>query len=460
MQIAISPYFGPADLSRLQELPQDARLDMVSVADILRNSFVYPPHSIFEGVKLASLGFNPAQDLADQPEFLFPFRDHQRDPALIQADDRLVSSYHRLLCEAVSAATADMRRPWLLQSGGKDSTSLAIAVAESRPDTACITYLGGREENELESAAHVAATLGLKHEALVCDVARAYDRYVAIAARMPLLTADFALLSYVDLATEIASHDGDGIVDGLGSDLYFGMPVGWKGRVCNWLARDLSLPKAMATLPGIRGNFPLCFLLGTAQMDSRERYFPGSRFTDAEVDALFGQEIAWRSKARLSTFDDAVSATASADAMHNLLACIWEPGAYGKGQYPASALALKIAYPHCDRRLSDWVYRCVPSHKLIDPVSGSNKVLVREHIATRFEGLPYVTGKGCFRFDLVSLAQACFDQVHAYAVDAADVLPGAADWLESARPHLGNKYHASKFYLLAVVLPWILQRRQ
>ena len=61
MQIAISPYFGPVDLSQLQACPQDARLDLVSVADILRNSFVYPPHSILEGVKLASLGFDPTQ---------------------------------------------------------------------------------------------------------------------------------------------------------------------------------------------------------------------------------------------------------------------------------------------------------------------------------------------------------------------------------------------------------------
>jgi hypothetical protein len=36
-----------------------------------------------------------------------------------------------------------------------------------------------------------------------------------------------------------------------------------------------------------------------------------------------------------------------------------------------------------------------------------------------------------------------------------DVLPGAPAWLARHRQRLDNKYDASKFYLLAVVLPWL-----
>jgi hypothetical protein len=73
--------------------------------------------------------------------------------------------------------------------------------------------------------------------------------------------------------------------------------------------------------------------------------------------------------------------------------------------------------------------------------------------------LPYVRKKGSFRFDLRGLAEQRFDTVHDFAVEARDVLPGAAAWLERNRHRLGNKYHASKFYLLAVVLPWIQLHR-
>ena len=217
-----------------------ATIDLVSVADILRNAFVYPPHSIFEDIKLVTFGFSPSQDMQASPEFHFKFRDSGKRADTEGHPDHdmdWVGTYHRLLCEAVSESTRDIGSPWLLQSGGKDSTTLAIAVADARPDTTCITYLGGREENEVESATFVARTLGLRHETLMCDPGRAYDRYLAVADRMPLLTADFALLSYVDLATEIAGRGGDGVIDGLGADSYFGTPMSRQQRTLMRLAR-------------------------------------------------------------------------------------------------------------------------------------------------------------------------------------------------------------------------------
>ena len=95
---------------------------------------------------------------------------------------------------------------------------------------------------------------------------------------------------------------------------------------------------------------------------------------------------------------------------------------------------------------------------VVDPDTRDNKVLVRQHIAKRFRDLPYVSRKGSFRFDLRGLAKARFDQVHALAQQAHPMLPGATGWLERNRRRLDNKYHASKFYLLAVVLPWITAR--
>jgi hypothetical protein len=37
-------------------------------------------------------------------------------------------------------------------------------------------------------------------------------------------------------------------------------------------------------------------------------------------------------------------------------------------------------------------------------------------------------------------------------------MPGAARWLERNRGRMANKFFASKFYLLAVTLPWLLSR--
>ncbi|HEU0306531.1 MAG TPA: asparagine synthase-related protein, partial [Lysobacter sp.] len=404
-QIETSPYEGTPDLSGLASR-REGRIDAVSVADLLRNSFVYPPHSILEDVKLVTPGFDAGTDMREAPSFRFQFRERDRSHRRDNAAKDWVGTYHRLLCEAVNESCEGIRSPWLLQSGGKDSTTLAIAAAEAKPETVCITYLGGREENELTSARTIARTLGLRHESLVCDPGRAFDRYVEIAPRMPLLTADFALLSYVDIATEVAAAGGDGVMDGLGSDWYFGMALQNQQRVLTALSRGLRLPFALSELPLIDRSFVLCFVLSSLEMTRVERLFPGSRFSDAEVDELFGREVSHLSRARLETFRPELESAESPNEWRAMVASIsGGAAAFAKGLYTLEAMSLRPAYPFCNSRLREWVHREVPRDLLVDPTTRDNKVLVRQHIATRFGELPYVSRKGSFRFDVRGLAK-------------------------------------------------------
>lgn len=459
VQITMSPYYGDPDFSAVESRAAQAPTDLISVADILRNAFVYPPHSVYEDVKLVTFGFCPQQDMTRTPEFRFKFRNAGEVPEVASTEQDWVGVYHRLLCDAVARSCSGMRAPWQLQSGGKDSTTLAIAIADARPDTVCITYHGGREEDEVASAAQVAKTLGLRHETLVCDPGRAYDRYLAVVDRMPLLTADFALLSYIDLGTEIAAQGGDGMVDGLGADSYFGTPVSRQQRWLARLARQMRLPARISELPLVDRSFELCFVLGSLQMNAIERVFPGSRFTDAEVDALFGREMARESKARLALFEEEIASAGSAWEWRDMsMSIAGSAGAFAKGLYAARALSMRAAYPFCDRTLREWVHDEVPRRQKVDPETHVNKLLIRKHIATRFAELPYVRKKGSFRFDLCGLAERRFDVVRGYAQETRELLPGATPWLDRNRRRLDNKYHASKFYLLAIVLPWLAHR--
>ena len=451
-----------ADFSPLRHRGHDdSSLDLVSIADLLRNSFVYPPHSMYRDVKFAISGFEAGQDLHHDPQFHFHYQSSSVPRPRMDAFDgkALLKTYHGLLCDAVSRSSIHMRSPWLLQSGGKDSTSMAIAVAESRPDAICMTYLGGREENEVDSARFVANQLGLRHEVLVCDPGRAYDRYLAMVPAMPLLTADFAMLSYADLATEIAANGGDGVIDALGSDNYFGMPIHWRQRLKALLALRLRLPRGILESSLVNRNFRLSYVLGTLQMDAFERCFPGSRFSDAEVDALLGCPIADRSRQRLELFRADIEAAPSMDTQRRVAATIVESATFGKGMFTTSALSLSLAYPYRDVRLCEWIFQEVPDVLLVGS-GGVNKVLVRQHIAQHFQHLPYVRAKGSFRFDRCGLARQRFDQVHAFATQTQSLLPGAVRWLEDHRYRMDNKYYASKFYLLAVTLPWLLSRME
>ena len=461
IQIDTSPYLSEVDFSPVEGIQGDeVSIDPVSLADLLRNSFVYPPHSIYRNVKLAGTGFDPAQDMHAAPAYHYRFQSAlaRWRPAPGTVDEnKLLETYHRLLCDSIALTTANMQAPWLLQSGGKDSTTLAIALSETRPDTTCFTYYGGREENEIPSASQVAKKLGLHHETLVCDPERAYDRYLAMVPRVPLLTADFAALSYADLVTEVRARGGDGIVDGLGADEYFGCPLHNTDRLLALLARSIRLPHALFTSRLVSRNFKLCFVLSTLQMNEFERFLPGSRFSDAEVDALLGCDISASSRQRLESFRSDIDAAQSKEAIRRISCTILESGMLAKGMYLARAMSLRLAYPYCNESLRDWVFHQVPDDHLIGP-GGVNKVLMRKYIAGHFKDLPYVQSKGSFRFDLRGLASRRFEQVRAFAEQARDVMPGAPAWLDANRNFLGNKYFASKFYLLAVILPWLLDR--
>lgn len=459
LRLPLSPYLGEvrAPASQIRAFSA-GEVDLVSVADILRTTFVYPPHSIFRGVELLPYEFQQpdALDGGSVPEFHFRFPDADKASAWDGRSRDWPERWHHHLCGAVERACASMRQPWLLQSGGKDSTSLAIALADAVPDTTCITYLGGTEEDEVDSATHVARALGLRHETLVCDPARAYDRYLRLIPRMPSLTADFAMLSYVDLLAEVVANGGDGVIDGIGSDFYFGAHTSAKARLLPRLALDATLPGFLSELPVIRHSFELCFLLGSVQMRPVERIFPGSRFTDAEVRELLGRDFVEASRARLDPFLAEIDAAASPEeqrAVSMSIACA--AGGFAKGIFTANAYGVHVAYPYCDRALADWVYRWLPREQMLDTHTHTNKVVVREHIARRFGELPYARRKGSFRFDVRGLARRRFECVHGLAKQASHKLPGAAPWLERNRRRLDNKYFASKFYLLAVVLPWL-----
>ncbi|GAB2579557.1 hypothetical protein ISP15_00200 [Dyella jejuensis] len=456
-----SPYAGDADFSPLEtRRAESGPIDHVSLADLLRNAFVYPPHTIYRDVKNLATGFALQQDMGNELRFHFAYQSASaasRPASNAVSDEALLHTYHQLLTRAVQQCTADIKAPWLLQSGGKDSTSLAIAIADVRPDTTCVTYLGGKEENEVESARFVARRLGLRHEGLVCDPARAYDRYLAMAPRMPLLTADFATLSYADLATEIGHRQGDGIIDALGVDPYFGVPLHLKDHLLRVLARSARIPGALLKHPLVGRSFKLCFALGTLQMTAFERYFPGSRFSDGEVDDMFGWNISTHSRKRMEAFHGDIEAAQSAEAVRRMVLVVLEAAGMAKGMYTAKAAGLRLAYPYCDKQFCEWIFNGVPDDRLIGP-GGLNKVLMRRYIAQHFQQLPYVQSKGSFRFDVQGLARQRFEQVHAFAVQLRGLLPGAPKWLEDHRHCLGNKFFASKFCLLAVTLPWLSSR--
>src|SRR5688572_23042632 len=103
----LMPQTSPATSPREAGRPTPAsprRIDPVSVADVLRNGFVCPPHSIFEGVDMEALSASLA---GRDPEaaYRFRYRDSGKhhDASATPTPD-WVDAYHRHLCDAISAS--------------------------------------------------------------------------------------------------------------------------------------------------------------------------------------------------------------------------------------------------------------------------------------------------------------------------------------------------------------------
>jgi asparagine synthetase B (glutamine-hydrolysing) len=427
-------------------------LDPISIADILRFGFVTPPYTVARRLQLTSCEHVLRSAVAASRQ-AYESRHESSDL------DSYVRVYHDLLCDVLKVVGERAKHPYLLQSAGKDSTSLAIAMADALPNVTCLTYCGASEEDEAESAGAIAEQLGLRHTVVRSDIHRAYDSYLHKVAGMPLITGDPAMLSYFDIIAGIGEDPCDTLVDGIGSDIYFGYIADGRKRLEEMLALELGSMARICEWRGVRRSKYLCYALSTFAMPRAHRILPTSRFTDAEVDALMGRKLSLASQTR---FDDTiVGINAPPEAVRNLVLTLREIAApIAKGSYAAMAHGLFVAYPYMDSRLIHWVRDSLPDRFRWDPRRRVNKVLVRRHIERRLGVLPYVRKKGSFHFDLATFAK--HHVVHVMDMARAwggDLLPGAERWLMDHRNDFGNKYFASKFYLLAILLPWIGSRR-
>lgn len=424
-----------------------SEIDLISIADILRNGFATPPYTVSGRVRL---------DGCDEVTDLVVERQHETKDDMEGID--YIDAYHKVLCGVMRSACGGHRSPWLLQSGGKDSLSLAIALAEEFPGSNCITYSGGREEDEVASARYAAGRLGLRHQVIIGDCDRAYRSYLSRVKDMPLITGDAALLSYFDIMSALSSSSCDAVIDGIGSDIYFGYACSQRQRWELRLALGLRGIDAICGLPGVRRSFLACYFLSTLTMIEAQRTLPASRFADQEVDSIMGREMSTLSRRRMEIV---VSQSSAAKKFRRslLLAMKEIGGAAAKGTYAAAAYDIPVIFPFMDRQMVGWTREKLPAWLRRDPHSSINKVVVRQHIDRHLGVLPYVEKKGCFRFDLVTLATTHFDVVMDMAKSTRnDVLPNAERWLIGHRKDMTNKYFASKFYLLAVLLPWINSR--
>lgn len=209
-------------------VPKPLKVSSEGISFLLQSGVVPPPKTAYQDIYILGIGDkaqvstqNGKVDVAFSHQF--PFMNANRlATGEMQPDEDLIL---QMLAEATTSRIAESKPSFLFHSAGKDSNSIALALAEAgwQDKITLITHKSKGKADESEISAKIAKQLGFKHQILhEVDQLKA-EHYQAI--ENYFINAPFPCVDGVTLAYPIYSHQqpelrGANIIDGMGNDVY------------------------------------------------------------------------------------------------------------------------------------------------------------------------------------------------------------------------------------------------
>ena len=411
------------------------------VSHLLHHALVPLPETIFRDVYFLGIGDRADLDVHEGEIRIRFSNDYpyltERSKGDGKPDPRVLLAH---LTVAVTRQLGARGDGFLMLSSGKDSSAVALALAEAgRAGFPCVTFRDDEGDEEYRHARALCRRLGLCHE--VVDLPLVPERIEAILtefwSRSPLPCGDFAQIAYAICVATIGAPGG-AVLDGSGNDAYMGYLPG-RGERLQWrfalgsgvLSRFLAarLPpdsgwnyflrsRAASTLPG-----------RTLRPVDTRRFYPGSVDTGPAWQRI-GDEwahldlIGFRNSPVEHHVDQAEIAL--------------------KIRLAAESGGREVALPYCDRELIDYVFH-LPESSRFDRRTFTNKLLLREMLE-RYAGYDSrARGQHFFPFagDRFLLRHRAFalDEIRRCRLWDARIGPWAETWFRrmERRPLL---YHA------------------
>lgn len=365
-----------------------------SLSFFLHDGQVPFPRTLYDGVfalTIGDRGLVKAEGGSLEVTFSleFPYfstlsrEDQEPDP------DRLLT----VLAQATEDMLAGEENALLLLSAGKDSTALALALAEAgRTDVTCVTY-AGEGDDEYVFAADVCRRLGLPHRTVSMDTPGADVRAVLerFFTESPLPAGDLAQVPTV-LAMLGETGDIGAVVEGTGNDVTFGYVPRAKDR----LAARFVLGR-WNWADGLKALLPPGSQLNYLLRDPVEINWPGLRVRFRETRGLFDDalntSLHWRAVRRRLGAIDFVDARGLLRGRH------FEIGSQkDKIGLAARAFGGRAVHPYQDPRVIDYYFN-LPQESRYDREHLVNKVLLRELLRAKLGYDEHAVGKRGFTFD-------------------------------------------------------------
>jgi asparagine synthase (glutamine-hydrolysing) len=129
-----------------------------------------------------------------------------------------------LISNSLSKRVKNPHRTILMLSSGKDSSALAVGLAEANlREVKCITFSTEDRNDEATAASNIASKLGLKHDVVTLETNKKNikDNFLNFFQNMDYPCIDNAIIPYV-LCLSKSNKEYNTIIDGMGNDIYFG----------------------------------------------------------------------------------------------------------------------------------------------------------------------------------------------------------------------------------------------
>ncbi|HWR97510.1 MAG TPA: asparagine synthase-related protein [Candidatus Methanoperedens sp.] len=383
-------------------------LDDQAIAEFLHYLYVPAPRTVVKGCvavlpgHVLTVGSSLRQERYALDRFVSGTSLDSPDEVERQMEEHLPAFEDKLL-GAVADCIPASGRVALTLSGGKDSSTLAVALSKICPERVLALTVGEREGrfSEDHDAALVCRALGLAHQTYVpsdTDLARGLHNFASVQDQ-PI--GDPAALPYF-LAMLGLPEDCTLIMDGTGNDSYFGVPSAVKG--VHQYRRRVEVQKRVPN-----AVWPLLLFLMSHGPTGLRRLAP---FWSRPVEESLVAWEGWAQPELAQLFDRDISFAGTylwqvmrqgehenwLALLTKVICGIWEPHtAFRKAFHFAHAAGRGIRFPFIDNRLAEFVNGVPEQLKFSGRV---NKQILRAYMAKNLPRKIVEKPKAGFVFDL------------------------------------------------------------
>lgn len=393
-----------------KRVPKPLKVSDEGISFLLQSGVTPPPKTAYQDIYIIGIGDTAEVKIVNgkiEVDFNheFPFMNANRLKAdEMQPDEDLIL---KMLAEATISRIDESKPTFLFHSAGKDSNSIALALAEAgwQNKVTLITHKSKGTADESQISAKIAKQLGFKHQVLhEVDVLQdnhkqAINDYFINA---PFPSIDNVSLAYPLYSEQLPELKGANIIDGGGNDSYMMTPPTRRelrvlplARLTHHASFIRHFVKSESLLsPFIRTPAEWCGMSGFSFTDTK-KILPSA----VNIYPHWELESQLRKEWDLFDFKTDVYSTRTISEMH-----------IRKARNFADSINANLVLPFANHEVAEYFAK-IPEKQIFDRQTLKNKLVLRDMLKTKMGLDSDKLGKMGFSYDSRSIVLQNWDSI-------------------------------------------------